>query len=110
MKIFRAAICLGVLAYLLPSPPPEDSGQSAASPGKASAAPVVSANARALFAAGVGAVDVFSVFCTRQPMVCDTAHTLLLKLEAKAKYSLRLLYQWAETPEQHPAVSTEATL
>jgi hypothetical protein len=110
MKILRAAICLGVLAFLLPSPPPEDSSKKPASLGVAGTAAAPSANGGDLFAAAVGAVDDVSGFCRRQPMVCDTAHVLLIKLEAKAKYGLRLLYQWAETPEQRPAASTEAAL
>src|SRR6476620_210660 len=110
MKILRAAIYLGVLAFLLPSPPPEDSSQRPASLGVASAAPVPSANGADLFAAALGAVDDVSGFCTRQPTVCNTAHGLLFTLEAKAKYGLRLLYQWAGSPEPRPALSTEATL
>jgi hypothetical protein len=110
MKILRAAIYLGVLAFLLPSPPAEDSSQKPAALGAAGLVAVPSANGGDLFAAAVGAVDDVSGFCTRQPMVCDTAHTVLLKLEARAKYSLRLLYQWAESPEQRPASSTEATI
>jgi Family of unknown function (DUF5330) len=110
MKILRGAIYLGVLAFLLPSPPPEDVSQKPASLGVASTAAAPSASGGDLFAAAVGAVDDVSGFCTRQPLVCDTAHTLVLKLEAKAKYGLRLLYRWAETPEQRPAASTEAAL
>ena len=64
-----------------------------------------------MFAAAIGTVGDFSGFCTRQPTVCETAHGLLYKLEAKAKYSLHLLYQWVESPEQpRPALSTEAKL
>ena len=111
MKILRAAIYLGVLAFLLPSPPPGDSSLNPASLGAARAAPVPSADGGDLFAAAIGTVGDFSGFCTRQPTVCETAHGLLYKLEAKAKYSLHLLYQWVESPEQpRPALSTEATL
>jgi hypothetical protein len=110
MKILRAAIYLGVLAFLLPSPPSEDSSQKPAVPGAASLVPAPSATGGDLFAAAVGAVDDVSGFCARQPTVCDTAQTVLTRLEAKAKYSLRLLYQWAESPEQRPASSTEATI
>jgi hypothetical protein len=115
MKILRAAIYLGALAFLLPSPPPGDSSLSPASLGPASlgvarAAPR-SADGGDLIAAAIGAVGDVSGFCTRQPTVCDTAHGLLYKLEAKAKYSLHLIYQWVESPEQpRPALSTEATL
>jgi Family of unknown function (DUF5330) len=107
MKIIRAAIYLGVLAFLLPAPP-EDPAPQHATLGTAAMAPTASGGD--LFAAAVRAVDDVSGFCTRQPAACDTAHALLLKLEAKAKYTMRLLYQWAETPKPPPAASTEARL
>ena len=108
MKIIRAAIYLGVIAFLLPSPPEQPAAQHA--PGMAGAAPAPVASNGELLAAALGAVDDVSGFCTRQPAVCDTARILLVKLEAKAKYSMRLLYQWAETPETPAAPSTEAKL
>ncbi len=98
MKIIRAAIYLGVIAFLLPSPPEQPAPRHAAL-GMAGAAPAPVASNGDLLAAALGAVDDMSGFCTRQPAVCDTARILLVKLEAKAKYSMRLLYQWAETPE-----------
>jgi len=109
MKIIRAAIYLGVIAFLLPSPPEEPAAQHAAL-GMAGAAPAPQASNADLLAAALGAVDDVSGFCTRQPAVCGTARTLLVKLEAKAKYGMRLLYQWAETPEPPAAPSTEAKL
>jgi hypothetical protein len=107
MKIIRAAIYLGVLAFLLPSPPEDAVSQHAALGAPAMASTASGGN---LFAAAVGAVDDVSGFCTRQPAVCGTAHALFLKLQAKAKYSFRLLYRWAETPQPPPAASTEARL
>ena len=108
MKIIRAAICLGVLAFLLPSPPDEPGPQPAAL-GTARAAPAASAGGGELFAAAVGAVDDISDFCTRRPVVCDTAHAVLIKLEAKARYGMWLLYRWAESSEPPSAAgSTEA--
>jgi len=109
MKIIRAAIYLGVIAFLLPSPPEQPAPRHAAL-GMAGAAPAPVASNGDLLAAALGAVDDMSGFCTRQPAVCDTARILLVKLEAKAKYSMRLLYQWAETPETPAVPSTEAKL
>ena len=51
-----------------------------------------------MFPAAVNAVDDISGFCTRQPSVCETAHAVFVKLEAKAKYSIRLMYEWAQQP------------
>jgi hypothetical protein len=111
MRLIRAAIYLGVIAFLLPSPPEQPAAQNAAL-GMAGAAPAPGASNGDLLAAAVDAVDDVSGFCTRQPTVCDTARILLVKLEAKAKYGMRLIYQWAETPEPAtpPAAGTEAKL
>jgi hypothetical protein len=109
MKIIRAAIYLGVIAFLLPSPPEQPASQHAGL-GMAGSAPAPVASNGDLLAAALGAVDDVSGFCTRQPAVCDTARALLVRLEAKAKYGMRLLYQWAETPEPPVVPSAEAKL
>ena len=43
-------------------------------------------------------------FCGRQPMVCVTADFIATKLEAKAKYSAKLIYEWANEASSTPAV------
>src|SRR5262245_36842238 len=109
MKIIKAAIYLGVIAFLLPSPPEQPAAQHAAL-GPAGATPAPQPSNADLLAAACAGVDDVSAFCTRQPAVCDTARTLLVTLEAKAKYGIRLLYQWAETPEPAAAPGAEAKL
>ncbi len=50
------------------------------------------------------AVSDMAGFCGRQPEVCTTAAYLAGKLEAKAKYSIRLLYEWANDSTSIPAI------
>ena len=45
-------------------------------------------------------------FCDRQPGVCKTAGYVAYKLERKAKYGARMIYEWAN--EAKPANSTLA--
>ena len=106
MKLIRAGIYLGVLAFLLPSPPDERTAASAAVPAVVGAH---HASEGDVFTAAVNAVDDFSGFCSRQPGVCDTAHAIYLKVEGKARYGIRLLYEWAQGPEPRSA-SIEAGL
>ena len=66
-------------------------------------------------AAANAASDVGS-FCNRQPAVCSTASNLAGTLEAKARYSIKLLYEWANKddaavrPPKVGAVQTEVML
>lgn len=47
------------------------------------------------FSAAAEAVSDFNGFCDRKPLVCVTAQSLAGVLESKAKYSVKLVYQWA---------------
>jgi hypothetical protein len=46
-------------------------------------------------------------FCARQPSVCETAGFVAHKLELKAKYGVRLIYDWANEASTTPAVQPE---
>src|SRR4029079_7354507 len=87
MRIFRTIFFLGVAAFFLPSPP--ENRMVAADPGDNPAA-------TEYLTAAVSTVADLRDFCSRQAAVCDTAHYLAVKLEGKAKYSIELLYQWAQ--------------
>lgn len=41
-------------------------------------------------------------FCARQPEVCQTVAYVAGRLEAKAKYSAKLLYEWASDASSDP--------
>ena len=86
MRILRTIVLLAAAAVFMPSPPQEKlATQGANDP------PVTE-----LVSAAVSTVADVSDFCGRQPTVCDTAHYLAVTLEGKAKYSIELLYEWAQ--------------
>jgi len=88
MRILRAAFFLSVIAVLAPSPP-ESEVEKALAESK-----IVPADFELLAAAG-NTVSDLGQFCLRQSEVCLTANYMAARIEAKAKYSARLLYEWA---------------
>jgi hypothetical protein len=88
MRILRTIFFLGAIAILLPSPPEESRRSSLFASASQITAPEV------IYAASRTASDVGD-FCQRQPMVCETAGYIASKVEAKAKYSAKLIYEWA---------------
>src|SRR5687767_2704620 len=87
MRIVRTMFLLAVAAFFMPSPPEERL--------EASARTGDDPPATEFLAAAVSTVADVSDFCTRQAAACQTAHYLAVTLEGKAKYSIELLYQWA---------------
>jgi len=86
---------------LMPSPPEDEN----------SGALVLASNAvetAGLVTAASQTVSDMASFCGRQPGVCRTAGYVVAKLEAKAKYSVRLLYEWASEANDEPRVSPYA--
>jgi len=100
MRIVRTIIVLTGIAAFMPSPP-EDATQ---------AAPRV-ANTEALdtgyFEVATNTFSDLASFCARQPGVCETAGFVAHKLELKAKYGVRLIYDWASEASSTPAVQPE---
>jgi hypothetical protein len=93
MGMLRTLVILGAGLALLPSPP-ETEGQPQAGPGS--------------FAYLAAATETFADvrgFCQRNPNVCSTADAFASTVEAKAKYSAKLIYEWANeaTSEPHAA-------
>jgi Family of unknown function (DUF5330) len=95
MRIIKTGLFLTALAVLAPSPPESEVArlvqQGRSEP---SAFQVVSAASKAF--------GDMSGFCARQPSVCETAQYVAVRLEAKAKYSVRLLYDWANEASSGP--------
>jgi Family of unknown function (DUF5330) len=91
MGILRKAIVAGGLFAALPMPPPGAQVQlveQQAGPGT--------------FAYVAAASDTFadvSSFCQRRPMACDVGHYIAVTAQAKAKYSAKMMYEWANTPD-----------
>ena len=87
-KGFKCLMIGGAL-YALPSPPASD---------LASAEPSVQATTFATFTAASETMADASSFCGRRPQVCVTGVYLYSKAAAKAKYSFKLAYEWANPP------------
>lgn len=94
MGMLRTLVIVGGAIALMPSPPPDPAAQPAApSPG-----------AFAYLAAAAETVADVHGFCARNPNVCVTAGSMAQTLEGKAKYSAKLVYEWANeaTGDGHP--------
>lgn len=87
MRIIRTIMLLTGATVFLPSPP--DGGSVTAGNTMAQA------SQDGVLVSAVAAVSDVASFCSRQPGVCQTAGYVAGRLEAKAKYSVRLIYQWA---------------
>jgi hypothetical protein len=86
MRIIRTVLLLTGIGVAMPSPPDEATGQGDT---------VAQVNAPSLLGSAAMAVGDVVGFCQRQPDVCQTASRVAARLEVKAKYSVRLLYEWA---------------
>lgn len=94
MGILRNTLIIGGLAVGLPAPPPT-AGDGAVQPQSSTIAYV---------AAAADAYTDVRNFCQRKPGVCQTAGHIAMTMEAKAKYSAKLIYEWAnEATEQSNA-------
>jgi hypothetical protein len=96
MRIIRTIIVLAGVAAFIPSPP-EDMTQSA--PSVAS----TEVSDTGYFAVATNTFSDLASFCARQPGVCETAGFVAHKLELKAKYGVRLIYDWANEANSTPS-------
>ena len=100
MRIVRTIILLSAIVILMPSPP-ESVKQDAS---------LIAANdvsAPEIFVAATRAASDLGGFCAREPQVCVTASYVAEMLEAKAKYSVRLIYDWANEASSSDAAAPE---
>ena len=87
MKIIRTLLALGAGVAFMPTPPDLASDPAFArgeDPGT--------------FGYVIAATEAFADvkgFCQRKPEVCEAAGHMAVKMEAKAKYSAKLVYEWA---------------
>lgn len=95
MRLIRTILLLAGGGFLLPSPP-----DTAAPQGQ----PVQAVSTIAVISSATSAFSDVASFCTRQPGVCETAGYVAGRLEAKAKYSAKLIYEWASDATADPAV------
>ena len=88
MRIFRTILVLTGITVFMPSPP-ENTSQSAQTVANAKLADT------GYFKVATHTFSDLAAFCERQPGVCETAGFVAHKLELKAKYGVRLIYEWA---------------
>ena len=100
MRIIRTIIVLSGIAAFMPSAP-EDVNQAA--PAMASA----EVSDTGYLEVATNTFSDLASFCARQPGVCETAGFVAHKLELKAKYGVRLIYEWANEASTPSAVPPE---
>ncbi len=93
MRIIRTLMLLTGVGVFMPSPPDEQPPQD-----QQVSTPELIGSATSAFADMAG-------FCSREPGVCQTAGYVAGKLEAKAKYSVKLIYEWANESTSDPGPS-----
>jgi hypothetical protein len=96
MRIIRTIIVLTGIAAFIPSPPDEVT----------QAAPEVAKteiSETGYFEVATNTFSDLASFCARQPGVCETAGFVAHKLELKAKYGVRLIYEWANEANSAPS-------
>ena len=87
MGLFRKAIVLGAIIFVMPSPPSPENGGAAQS--------AANSSTFAYVAAAVDTLADMKGFCERKPQVCTTAQYFAVTFEGKAKYGAKLIYEWA---------------
>jgi hypothetical protein len=98
MGIIRTSLLVLAVAIMLPSPPEvRPHAQSAQT-----------APATEFVGAAIEAVVDLDPFCAPREEVCETAGYLLGRLEAKARYNIELLYDWASSDHAGEAASPMA--
>jgi hypothetical protein len=89
MGLIRKAILIGGVIAAMPSPPPDG-----ADPNQMATQSSLGASIAYVSAVGATVSDAKG-FCARQPQVCSTAQYFATSLQGKARYSAKLIYQWA---------------
>jgi hypothetical protein len=102
MKLFRSIILLSGLAFFMPSPPESAENSQLASLAEAQ-------SSLALLSAASSTVADLGSFCSRQETVCVTAQYMAHRIQAKAKYSAKLIYEWANESNDGPQLSALTT-
>jgi hypothetical protein len=100
MRIIRTIIVLSGIAAFMPSLPDE---VNQAGPGMTS----TEVSDTGYLEVATNTFSDLASFCARQPGVCETAEFVAHKLELKAKYGVRLIYDWANEASTTPTVQPE---
>ncbi len=97
MRLIRTLLVLSGAGFLLPSPPEDVAAANASVQGE-------QVSTLDMLSSASSAVTDVAGFCARQPGFCSTAAYVAAKLEAKAKYSVKLIYEWASESTGDPAL------
>jgi hypothetical protein len=84
MGMLKTTIVLGAIVAALPAPPEDPAVKAAQGPGTFG-----------YVTAALETVTDVKGFCARQPFACETVGHLASVVERKAKYSAKLIYDWA---------------
>jgi hypothetical protein len=98
MRLIRTIVVLSGLAAIIPSPPEEASLTADNAAG-------ATASDNGYFEVATNTFSDLAAFCGRQPGVCETAGFVAHKLELKAKYGVRLIYEWANEANTVPSAA-----
>ena len=97
MRIIRTILVLSAITAFMPSPP-DDSNKVVPNGNTADTG---------YFEVATNAFSDLASFCERQPGVCETAGFVAHKLELKAKYGARLIYEWANEANTVPSTALQ---
>ena len=100
MRLIRTILILTSVGVLMPSPP-----EDLAAPADGSTSIQVSAGD--MLSSATSAFSDIGDFCVRQPSACETVAVVAARFEAKAKYSAKLIYEWATDPGEVPETQAE---
>ncbi|MDE2444899.1 MAG: DUF5330 domain-containing protein [Alphaproteobacteria bacterium] len=89
MGLIRKAIFIGGVIFAMPSPP------AMMQAGSVAQLMPTDSTSWTYIAAAADTVADLKGFCERKPQVCVTAQYLASTMEGKAKYSAKLVYEWA---------------
>ena len=88
MGLLRKAIVLGGVILAMPSPPATVQTTQMAQA-------MADSTSWTYIAAAADTVADMKSFCERKPQVCITARYIAVTMEGKAKYSAKIIYEWA---------------
>ena len=103
MRIFRTILVLTGITVFIPSPP-DDASQPAQGIADAKQTDT------GYFDVASNTFSDLAAFCERQPGVCETAGFVAHKLELKAKYGVRLIYDWANEANTPPTSALQSNI
>jgi hypothetical protein len=95
MGILRNTLIIGAIALALPTPPPAQTPDGSVPP---------SVSPFAYFTVASETFADVRAFCLRKPGVCQTLDSIAVHMQAKAKYSAKVIYEWANEAAEPAAV------